>query len=314
VFAEDGEEYEADLTEIRTEDCGNKSATVVFVGYGNVEQVWLDDLLDSKPEERKAAMKTVQTGDFCRVVYQGTERPDLCGSELEGMVFSVDGDGQITVRILGVHSLYQKVQASGRHWRHSGLKDTGGSGKREEQIMRFRNEKTTPAGSKRDVDQQAASSTTVPSLSTPINSTDANQVQQQLEIIQELVNSGLMKRVMSLEATNQALVEQCDVIRSGNMNLLQQLQANSKAVEVNGKITDTQYQDTIKVFAKNLEHEKQRYEEMERKYAQMIETNLADQKALLAKVQQHQREVLLVKQEKQELLNENITLKAKLVK
>ena len=64
-----------------------------------------------------------------------------------------------------------------------------------------------------------------------------------------------------------------------------------------------------------------RYEEMERKYAQTIETNLADQKALLAKnealkaqVQKHQREVLLVKQEKQELLNENVTLKAKLVK
>ena len=58
MFAEDGEEYEADLTEIRTEDCGNKSASVVFVGYGNVEQVWLDDLLESKPEERKAAMET----------------------------------------------------------------------------------------------------------------------------------------------------------------------------------------------------------------------------------------------------------------
>jgi len=196
--------------------------------------------------------------------------------------------------------------------------------------MRFRNEKTTPAGSKRDVNQQA-SSTTIPSLS-PINITDANEVQQ-LEIIKELVNTlsseldlkganqDLMKRVMSLEATNQALVEQCDVIRSGNINLLQQLQTNSKAVEVNGKITDTQYQDTIKVFAKNLEHEKQRYEEMERKYAHTIETNLADQKALLTKiealkaqVQKHQREVLLVKQEKQELLNENVTLKAKLVK
>ena len=91
----------------------------------------------------------------------------MCGSELEGMVFSVDSDGQITVRILGVHSVYQKVQASG-----GGLKDTGGSGKREEQIMRFQNEKTTPAGSKRDVNQQA-SSTTIPSLS-PINITDAN--------------------------------------------------------------------------------------------------------------------------------------------
>ena len=60
---------------------------------------------------------------------------------------------------------------------------------------------------------------------------------------------------------------------------------------------------------------------MERKYAHTIETNLADQKALLTKiealkaqVQKHQREVLLVKQEKQELLNENVTLKAKLVK
>ena len=97
-----------------------------------------------------------------------------------------------------------------------------------------------------------------------------SQEVERLTIIQEMfnklsseldlkgANQDLMKRNMSLEATNQALVEQCDVIRSGNMNLLQQLQTNSKTVEVNGKITDTQYQDTIKVFAKNLEHEKQR--------------------------------------------------------
>ena len=35
LFHEDGVEYEADIADIRTEDCGNKSTTVVFVGYGN---------------------------------------------------------------------------------------------------------------------------------------------------------------------------------------------------------------------------------------------------------------------------------------
>ena len=35
IFHEDGVEYEADIADIKTEDCGNKSATVVFVGYGN---------------------------------------------------------------------------------------------------------------------------------------------------------------------------------------------------------------------------------------------------------------------------------------
>ena len=37
------------------------------------------------------------------------------------------------------------------------------------------------------------------------------------------------------------------------------VQINSRAVEQNGKITDAQYQDTMKVFAKNLEHERNRY-------------------------------------------------------
>ena len=30
----------------------------MFVGYGNPEQVWLDDLLDSKPEERRIVQET----------------------------------------------------------------------------------------------------------------------------------------------------------------------------------------------------------------------------------------------------------------
>ena len=80
MFAEDGEEYEADLTEIRTEDCGNKSATVVFVGYGNVEQVWLDDLLESKPEERKAAMETFGLTDEA-TAYPATV--DSCTTEAD---------------------------------------------------------------------------------------------------------------------------------------------------------------------------------------------------------------------------------------
>jgi len=391
VFAEDGAEYEADLTAIQTEACGNKSATVVFVGYGNTEQVWLEELLESNAEERQAVMESfglvaaaaqvddspsaaptstqetdsvaptsaqestaaptstqdavaspkeepanepvkstaivtkhdpagdkenVKTGDFCRVVYQGSDRPDLCGTELEGMVFSVDGD-KTTVRILGVHSVYQKVPTAG------GLKGTGGSGKREEQIMRFRNEKTTPT-------RREQPATTMPSLS-PL-ATGITDVNQGFATIHELVNKlsseldlkgcnqDLTKRVRSLEAANQALVEQNDVIRSGNMNLLQQLQTNSKAVEQNGKITDSQYQDTMKVFAKNLEYEKNRFEEMERKYTHTIETNAADGKALLAKIeglkqenQRMKRENLLIKQEKQELVNEVITLKARLV-
>ena len=86
VFAEDGAEYEADLTAIRTEDCGNKSATVVFVGYGNTEQVWLDDLLESKPEERQSVLETFGMTEAVAAAGAASEAPKAPAPPSKGML------------------------------------------------------------------------------------------------------------------------------------------------------------------------------------------------------------------------------------
>jgi len=434
VFSEDGVEYEGEIADIRTEECGNKSATVVFVGYGNEEYCWVEQLLESNPAERKAVLEmfgiapdepepsdqnnnsfseskqaeeavtkevevvkpaitreveavkpavtkevetvkpavesipslpsapavkappvvvappggtTVQNpadlsseassalpsltrGDFCRVVYKGPEVPSCRGQELEGLVFSIDGE-DTTVRILGTHqghNIYQKVKTGS-----DALKPSGGSASREEQVMRFRNmEKTTPSETVAN-DKAIQHDPSTPSIS-PLAS-QIRDVNQGLPILQDLCNQlfneldmkgcnrDLMKRIEGLEANVQLLKEQNEVIRAGNLDLLKQLKKNSKAI-ANGGLDENGYRSTIEVAVKNIEAikiaEKKRYDDLQARYTNRLEIATQDEKALMGKIdevkQENQRlrkEVLSVKREKQELINETITLKARLI-
>jgi len=102
VYQEDGIEYEGIVKSIASSD-GGDYAVVQFIGYGNEEPFWFQDLLESKGEEarekqRKEALgeenvpvdnlidieeETPKEGWFCRGVY--TED----GLEYEGVVKSI---------------------------------------------------------------------------------------------------------------------------------------------------------------------------------------------------------------------------------
>ena len=58
IYSEDGVEYEGEITAIESDDSGQQFVVVKFVGYGNEDSCWLNDLLPSSGEEaRKAQMK-----------------------------------------------------------------------------------------------------------------------------------------------------------------------------------------------------------------------------------------------------------------
>lgn len=53
VFAQDGLEYEGDIQEISPDDAGNSYAVVVFCGYGDIQSVWLTELMASHGEDAR---------------------------------------------------------------------------------------------------------------------------------------------------------------------------------------------------------------------------------------------------------------------
>ena len=64
IYSEDGVEYEGEITAIESDDSGQQYVVVKFVGYGNEDSCWLNDLLPSSGEEaRKAQMKAAGVED-----------------------------------------------------------------------------------------------------------------------------------------------------------------------------------------------------------------------------------------------------------
>ena len=58
LFVEDGAEYEGEILNIDSTEDGDKYVIVRFVGYGNEESIWLDDVLPSAGPE--AAQRQIQ--------------------------------------------------------------------------------------------------------------------------------------------------------------------------------------------------------------------------------------------------------------
>merc|ERR1712029_165972 len=125
----------------------------------------------------------------------------------------------------------------------------------------------------------------------------------------------LRKRIAALETSEQLLKEQNEVMKAGNFDLLDQLKMN------NSEVT---HQQTIEVALKNIEaiksEEKKKYDELQTRYTQHLETAARDEKTLLGRMEALKKEIevikkenLLIKRDKQELLNENISLKARLI-
>ena len=54
VYPEDGLEYEGVIVSIGATEGGDKYATIKFLGYGNEESVWFQDILASRGEEARA--------------------------------------------------------------------------------------------------------------------------------------------------------------------------------------------------------------------------------------------------------------------
>ena len=63
IFSEDGLEYEGELKEINVSD-GHQYAIVEFLGYGNRETVWTDQLMESAgAKARKAQIDEALAGE-----------------------------------------------------------------------------------------------------------------------------------------------------------------------------------------------------------------------------------------------------------
>merc|ERR1712111_226568 len=118
----------------------------------------------------------------------------------------------------------------------------------------------------------------------------------------------LRKRIAALETSEQLLKEQNEVMKAGNFDLLDQLKMN------NSEVTHQQTIEAIK------SEEKKKYDELQTRYTQHLETAARDEKTLLGRMEALKKEIevikkenLLIKRDKQELLNENISLKARLI-
>ena len=64
IYSEDGAKYEGEITAIESDESGQQYVIVRFIGYGNEDSSWLNDLLPSSGEEaRKAQMKAAGIED-----------------------------------------------------------------------------------------------------------------------------------------------------------------------------------------------------------------------------------------------------------
>ena len=78
IYAVDGQEYEVRVDDINT---GESQASVVFLGYGNCENVWLQDLKPSQGAKARNQQETVATGGNTTV--EATEPPDAVDGGIE---------------------------------------------------------------------------------------------------------------------------------------------------------------------------------------------------------------------------------------
>lgn len=83
VYTEDGVEYEVKLTSIEKTDEGDEYANVEFLGFGNLQTVWLSDLKASQGEEaRQAQIKAAGAG----TVATENETPEPTDSSTETVI------------------------------------------------------------------------------------------------------------------------------------------------------------------------------------------------------------------------------------
>ena len=100
VYSEDGVEYEAIIKSIEEND-GQKYAVVQFIGYGNEESIWLQNLLDSKGDQERekqkkeaslevgedgTPLKSWKLGDECRALFE------VDNNEYEGIIEELAAD------------------------------------------------------------------------------------------------------------------------------------------------------------------------------------------------------------------------------
>ena len=326
ICADDSKEYEAEIKGIEVEDCGNKSAVVVFVGKQNEEVVWLESLTDSHgPEARQTADKLTEppredtakvdetvaceqrpeevpvepkqeqrvkakwsVGDFCQVVYNGEKKASAVGKAVEGVICSIS-ESSARVRILGLYEEFQTAPLAD-------LKRTAGPDEREEQILSFQNEEVTPSKpTSKDINYNYLSPTMPP---TPAPSPIVGDLS--LDTVKELVDR--LSEELSLKSgleESQGLVlrlqEENVRLQKENMSLFQQVDClrtgNAKLYQENKSLKTRQTLDDSTVSS--LEYsgvEKDKYAVLERKYAAQLESSAADERVLLARISELKRE------------------------
>ena len=73
IFSEDHLEYEGVLTTVDASEDGKKYATIEFYGYGNVETVWVDDLLPSQVTKLAFKVSSISGYDYHLNYYRATK-------------------------------------------------------------------------------------------------------------------------------------------------------------------------------------------------------------------------------------------------
>jgi len=130
-------------------------------------------------------------------------------------------------------------------------------------------------------------------------------------------NEELQRRLNTSENMVQTLTQQIEGLRSGNLELIRQLNSSSSSPAAVGKKA---YDDTVDAAVRNLTAERERYNELMQKYQAKVEATIADERALINKIEGLKSEVghlnrdnVLLKARCSELLKENVELKSKQV-
>jgi len=209
------------------------------------------------------------------------------------------------------------------------LKASGGSKAREEQVMRFQSERTSPVTNDSGVNGAAGDSSRQPMPSLASLGGEISDTTHGLSIVQDLLNKlsselDQTAKIHTLEKRNQDLLEsetslkdQNEALRRGNRELMHQLQANTTAVAEKGGITEKEIKDTVQVALLNLQAEKKRYDELQHHHLRKLEEAASDATRLMVKLEEQKaetqrlkRESMLAKQRERELHEEIVALKS----
>ena len=87
IYSEDGAEYEGEITAIESDENGQQYVVVKFIGYGNEDSCWLNDLLPSSGKEAREAQIKAAGVEETQVI--DTEKP------IENAPDAVDGQAPI---------------------------------------------------------------------------------------------------------------------------------------------------------------------------------------------------------------------------